>query len=72
MADCECIPGCIFFNDKMANMPALANSYKRQYCKGDKSNCARYIIFKAKGKGRVPSDLFPNNQSKAKVILEKG
>jgi hypothetical protein len=24
MADCECLPGCPFFNDRMQNMPAVS------------------------------------------------
>jgi len=59
MADCECLQGCIFFNDKMANKPATANIMKQQYCLSDNKGCARYQAFKAVGKEHVPSDLFP-------------
>jgi len=69
MADCECLPGCIFFNDKMVNMPSTSGMYKRIYCQGDNSKCARYMVFKAKGKGSVPGTLFPNQFEKAKEII---
>ena len=70
MADCECIGGCPFFHDKMADMPATADMYKNQYCKDGFEKCARYMIFKAKGKSSVPADLFPNQQERAKGIIE--
>ena len=71
MADCECLPKCLFFNDQMANMPAISEMFKKKYCNGDFSQCARYMVFKAVGKEKVPNDLFPNNTDGAeKTILE--
>ncbi|MBN1698014.1 MAG: hypothetical protein JW881_10910 [Spirochaetales bacterium] len=72
MADCECLGGCIFFNDKMGNMPSIASIMKQNYCKTNNSGCARYMVFKALGKEKVPGDLFPNNVEKAKQIIAKG
>lgn len=69
MAMCECLESCPFFNDKMKNMPATANLYKNNYCKGDNTQCARYMIFKVSGSGAVPDDLFPNNVERANSIL---
>ncbi len=71
MAECECLPSCPFFNDKMKNMPTTANVYKKRYCLGDNTKCARYMVFKALGKERVPLDLFPNQIEVAKEILRK-
>jgi hypothetical protein len=71
MADCECIAGCVFFNDKMANMSMVADIYKQKYCRGDSSICARHMVFKALGKGQVPADLFPNMEAKAASIIAK-
>lgn len=70
MADCECITGCIFFNDKMADMSSVADIYKTKYCRGDNSQCARHIVFKALGKGTVPEDLYPNMIAKAKMLID--
>lgn len=72
MADCELIAKCPFFNDKMAKMPKAAELLKNQYCRGDNAQCARYMVFKAKGRGAVPADLSPNRQDKAKQILGQG
>ena len=69
MADCECLKGCIFFNDKMAGMPSMADIMKKKYCQGDFSHCARHMVFKAKGKGNVPTNLFPNQVDVAKNLI---
>ena len=69
MADCECLGGCPFFNDRMAGMEATAAMMKRKYCLGDSTQCARYMVFKKLGKPAVPSDLFPSMTDRATAIL---
>ena len=69
MAMCECLGGCLFYNDKMKNKDSLAAIYKKKYCEGDNKQCARYTVFKKCGKAAVPSDLFPNMMDKAKKII---
>ncbi len=69
MALCECLSGCPFFHDKMDNMPAMSNLIKNKFCKGDNTQCARYIVFKALGKNAVPSDLFPTQIERAKKLV---
>jgi hypothetical protein len=70
MADCALLPGCIFFNDKMANMPGMAELYKSGFCRGDNSTCARYKVFGALGREKVPADLYPNDLDRANRILQ--
>jgi hypothetical protein len=70
MADCICLLTCPFFNEKMANMPSIKDMYKKNFCKTDNSGCARYMVFKALGKGNVPSDLYPNQVEKVKGIID--
>jgi hypothetical protein len=72
MAECEVLSGCVFFNDKMANMPGTSAGFKRQYCQGDNSTCARYMVLKALGKAKVPVDLFPNQEDRAREIIAAG
>ncbi|MBK5965647.1 hypothetical protein CCR95_16530 [Thiocystis minor] len=72
MADCECLSGCPFFNDKMANMPAMAASYKKRYCHNEYATCGRYMVFKALGKAKVPADMFPNQEERARTIIAGG
>jgi hypothetical protein len=70
MADCECLKGCIFFNNKMVvSMPAMSDAIKERYCRGDCSECARYVVFKALGKEKVPPNMFPIDLERAKKIL---
>jgi hypothetical protein len=71
MADCEKTSGCLFFNDKLANMPSLAAMMKERYCKGDFSKCARYIVCTALGKEKVPEDLFPAMLERANQIIRQ-
>ena len=70
MADCECLTGCLFFNDKMANMPSTAANIKHLYCHGEHDRCARYTIFRKFGRSKVPDDLFPNEMHKAQAVIE--
>ncbi len=69
MADCELLEGCVFFNDKMVNMPATGELYKDKYCRENNLECARYMVFKALGREKVPLDLFPNMKDIAQEII---
>jgi hypothetical protein len=70
MADCEVIAACPFFNDKMNASPSIATMYKRRFCQGDSSNCARLILRKALGKEKVPADLYPNETERAHQLID--
>ena len=69
MANCESLTKCPFFNDKMARKDVLAYVYKQRFCKGDNSQCARYVVMKRLGKENVPIDLYPNEMAKARTIV---
>lgn len=66
---CEFLKGCPFYNDKMDIESAIGSLYKRRYCEGDKSKCARYMVVTQKGAEHVPADLFPNMIDRANEIL---
>lgn len=70
--ECEYLAGCIFFNDKMSDMPACAEQYKSRYCKGNNSDCARYRVLKALGREKVPPYLFPNQSEMAEKVIATG
>lgn len=53
-------------------MPANAELTKMKYCQGEYTECARYMVFKALGKPRVPDDLFPREKERAEEIIQKG
>jgi hypothetical protein len=69
MADCECLGGCPFFNDQMKGLEAIKKMMKDKYCKGSSEACARYIVFKALGKPRVPGNLIPNQVERARQLI---
>ena len=69
MADCQCLPGCPFFNDKMADKQGMSLIYKSRYCQGDNSRCARYQVFQAAGKSNVPADLYPNERDRVPELI---
>ena len=69
MAECECLPKCPFFHDRMATKPATANIMKNQYCLGDNIDCARHRIKVAVGSELVPADLFPGQLDRVPQIL---
>ncbi|UCF06565.1 MAG: hypothetical protein JSV33_05935 [bacterium] len=69
MPECEKLKDCPFFNDRLADMPAMANMLKNRYCHKEKMKCARYMVAISLGKEKVPSDLFPNMHDRAKEIL---
>jgi hypothetical protein len=53
-------------------MPDMAESRKNKYRWGDKEACARYMVFKALDKSKVPVDLFPLQTDKAEKIIRDG
>jgi len=67
--ECPYLETCIFFQDKMNNMPATANVMKKRYCLGDNSQCARFMVAQALGRAKVPTDMFPNQYDKAKKLI---
>lgn len=70
MANCELITDCAFFNGRMATaMPAIVEQMKNQYCRGDNTDCARYMIVQALGKEYV-GELAPDQIKLAKQLIE--
>jgi hypothetical protein len=72
MANCECLPRCPFFNDRMANLPSLSAMMKRNFCQGEFAGCARFKVMKALGAAKVPSDLYPNMAERAAALVRAG
>lgn len=70
MAECECLAGCGFYHDKMPIKSGIGTIYKKNYCLGDNTNCARHMVFKKFGKGTVPTNLYPNQIDRAKLIID--
>jgi hypothetical protein len=69
MASCKFIETCIFFNDKMAEMPSIANLYKRRFCEAGDPSCARHRVVEALGRENVPQNLYPNDAERADALI---
>ncbi|MCX7970653.1 MAG: hypothetical protein N3A57_03715 [Negativicutes bacterium] len=68
---CEKLAGCPFFNDQLADSPAMTAMLKKKYCQSDGNfrNCARYLVAGKLGSAAVPRDLYPNMCERAREIL---
>jgi hypothetical protein len=71
VSDCELTERCTFLAESMARTPTIASFYRSQLCKGDFTSCARYVVYKAKGRKAVPADLLPDQMDRAKRILSE-
>ncbi|MFC1837351.1 hypothetical protein ACFLYW_01555 [Thermodesulfobacteriota bacterium] len=69
MADCELLEKCLFFNDKLKNMPEASDMMKKIYCRWNFAKCARYKVAITLGRKDVPLDLFPGDSRRAENIL---
>ena len=70
MADCELLDGCLFYDRKMPVDNTLWAHFVKQYCKGNYEKCGRYMVAKALGPERVPTDLYPNMDITASKIIQ--
>ena len=69
MGECKKLAECLFYNDRLINMPLVADCMKRSYCRRNFEQCAIFIVNNALGRKSVPADLFPDDQTRAKILL---
>ena len=71
METCEKLAKCPFYQGKMSMESGLGSMYKRKYCEGDKTQCARYRIATTVGPEFVTNSIYPNMKDIAdKIIAE--
>ena len=70
MATCEKLEKCPFYNNKMDINKGVGAMYKKKYCEGDKTICARYIVATQLGVEYV-GNLYTNINDVANKILEE-
>ncbi len=71
MAQCEKLSKCPFYQGQMSMESGLGAMYKRKYCEGDKTTCARYQIATTVGPEFVTNKVYPNMNDLAKKIIEE-
>lgn len=71
MATCEKLAKCPFYQGKMDMESGLGSMYKKKYCEGDKTMCARYMIATKLGPEFVTNNIYPNMVDLAKNMIEK-
>ncbi len=71
MGVCEKLEKCPFYQGKMNAESGLGSIYKKKYCEGDKTTCARYMVSTQVGPEFVDNHLYPNMIDRAKSIIEE-
>ena len=66
---CEKFEKCPFYQGKMDCEKGIGALYRKNYCEGDKTKCARYIVSTQCGPEFVNNNLYPNMDKKAQEIL---
>lgn len=71
MQNCEFLLKCLFFNDKLKDMPKASGMMKKMYCKWHYTKCARFKIAKVLGAKAIPADLYPGDTLRANELLNE-
>ena len=71
MAMCEKFEKCPFYQGKININSGLGAMYKKKYCEGDKTICARYIISTKLGPEFVNNNIYPNMIDVANNLLKE-
>lgn len=71
MPSCPRLTQCLFFNNRLKNMPAIADMTKAEYCRsGQHERCARFQVSTTLGLTRVPDNLFPDQVDRVATLLK--
>ena len=60
--------GCLLFDRRLADLPGMADLFRRRYCEADHTRCARHVLAERVGSNAVPADLMPNDHDSAADI----
>jgi len=71
MPACELLPTCSFINDGITKLPISMDYIKNSFCNLDNSECARYVVYKALGRDKVPANLYPTERMRANRLILK-
>jgi len=68
--ECEILPCCQFFKEKMKDLPKAAEYIRDRICRDNYQSCNRFRIYREYGKEHIPGDLDPDDIMEAKRIIE--
>ena len=69
MAECQFLSSCFFFSEQLEDL-SLMEALQRKYCRGGSSaQCARYQVGEVLGLGKVPTDLYPGDTIRSRVLI---
>jgi hypothetical protein len=67
--NCAKLSSCPFYNDKMPMESGLGAIYKKKYCMGSNTACARHMVLQSLGPNHVPDTLYPSMIDVAQQII---
>ena len=67
---CEHSNICYIIKHMSNVVPFTINMIKAKYCELNKNKCARYKLLQVFEVGKIPDDLWPNDDMKAMELLE--
>jgi len=67
---CEYRSACAFYTELKERRPLTLESIKEEYCDGNYSGCARFMVYKTHGPYNVSKYLFPEDIHEACKILD--
>jgi len=68
MNKCELFETCAFLNTHAIKYPATISYLIRAYCNVNHKACARFMVFMAHGREKVPADLFPSQRVRGELL----
>ncbi len=70
MPECPILNQCTYFDRRLkATKPTLAEILQKRFCFGDHASCARFMVYRALGRERVPTNLDPLLPEEANRIV---
>lgn len=70
MSRCERLDKCPFYQGKMDMESGLGAMYRKKYCEGDNTTCARNMLATQISPSVVPITLYPNMVEKAEQLIK--
>ena len=72
MPSCPFIASCPLFLRTLAGQPTVAGVYRKLYCEGAVTACARLLVRQNLGEAHVPPGLFPYETGRARALIRRG